>query len=483
MQDRFTKSSQNLQNFQNLRTFAVIVGNRDCFPDQLAEEGGKEVIETLKKFGFTIITNFSEETGTGSVQTRDDSKACAKVLKENADKIDGVIVTLPNFGDEKEIAETLKLSNLNVPVLVHGFPDELEKMDRPRRRDSFCGKISVCNNLYQYGVPFTNTQNHVEAPDSPEFQEDVVQFGKVCRTVKGLRNARLGAIGVRPNAFKTVRYSEKLLEKNGIALEIVNLMEIVGRARELEDTSPEVERILTQMSHLLTWENVPPEAVTKTAKLAAVILKWVQENELDAVSFNCWPAIEKYYEIVPCAAMAMCSDFFVPAACETDVMGSLSMYALQLASERPVALADFNNNYNNDPRKCILSHCSAFAPHLFEECPELTCHEMQGFYGSLSGKLQAGPVTLFRLETDDVHGKIKGYVAEGVITEDEVNTFSSYGVLETEGLQSLLDHVIRNGFAHHVAIVRDHVASIIREAASTYLGWEIYTHSPHSGVI
>ncbi|MBU7037426.1 MAG: fucose isomerase [Theionarchaea archaeon] len=455
---------------------AVVVGNREYFPDQLAEEGGKDVIRTLTDLGFTIITNFSEETGTGSVQTWNDSKACSQILKENADKIDGVVVTLPNFGDEKGIAETLKLSSLPVPVLVHGFPDESEKMDRAHRRDSFCGKISVCNNLYQYGIPFTNTRFHVEAPDSQEFQEDVIHFGKVCRTVKGLRNARLGAIGVRPNAFKTVRYSEKLLENNGIALEVVNLMEIVGRARELEDTSPEVRKILTQMKQLFALENVPPGPITKTARLTAVILEWVQELELDAVSFNCWPAIEKYYEIVPCAAMAMCSDFSVPAACETDVMGSLSMYALQLASGRPAALADFNNNYKNDLDKCVLFHCSAFAPHFFEERPEVVCHEMQGCYGSLSGKMKAGPVTLFRVETDDIKGKIKGYVAEGVITDDEVETFGSYGVLEVNELQSLLHYVTGHGFAHHVALVRDHVASVIQEAASTYLGWEIFTH-------
>lgn len=466
----------------NAETLAVIVGNRDCFPDELAEEGGKEVIRILKDMGFTIVTSSSEETGKGSVQTRDDSKACAQVLRKNADKIDGVVVTLPNFGDEKGIAETLRLLSLDVPILIHGFPDELGKMDGPHRRDSFCGKISVSNNLCQYGIPFTNTTSHVEAPSSQQFRDDVLQFARVCRTVKGLRNARLGAIGVRPNAFQTVRYSEKLLERTGIALEVINLMEIVGRARELENTSPEVRRIRTQMDQLFMLKNVPPESLAKTAKLTAVILKWVQENELNAVSFNCWPAIEKYYEIVPCAAMALCSDSLVPAACETDVMGSLSMYALQLASSLPAALADFNNNYGDDPEKCVLFHCSAFAPHFFEKCPRLTCHEMQGFYGSLSGKMKAGPVTLFRLETDDVNGKIKGYVAEGVITDDDIDTFGSYGILKVEGLQSLLDHVTRNGFAHHVALVRDHVAPVIQEAASTYLGWDIYQYEPHRSV-
>lgn len=459
---------------QNTQILAVIVGNREFFPDQLAEEGGKEVIKTLQDLGFRVITG-SDESGLTSVQTREESKKCAQVFKKNAEDIEGVVVTLPNFGDEKGIAETIRHSNLDVPVLVHAFPDEIGKMDITHRRDSFCGKISVCNNLYQYGIPFTNTQQHVEAPDSQEFREDLVLFGKVCKAVKGLKNARLGVVGVRPNAFKTVRYSEKILERNGISVEIVSLMEIVGRARELKDDSPEVEDVLNQMDQWFCWEKVPQEAVIKTAKLAAVLTGWIQENEIDAVSVSCWPAIEKYYEIVPCAAMSLVSEWLIPAACETDVMGSLSMYTLQLASGKSTALVDLNNNYRDDLDKCVLFHCGAVARSFFVESPALGCHDMQGFYGSLGGKIAPGPVTLFKVSTDDVNGGIKAYLAEGRMTEDEIETFGTYGVVEIEELQSLLRYITGKGFEHHVAIGRDHVADIV-EAAGKYLHWEIFRH-------
>jgi len=461
------------KNNQNTQTLAVIVGNREFFPDRLAEEGGKEIIERLQDCGFAVIT-LSE--GSRSVQTREESEKCAQVFKENAEDIEGVVVTLPNFGDEKGIAETLRLANLDVPVLVHAFPDEVGKMDRAHRRDSFCGKFSVCNNLYQYGITFTNTKRHVEAPDSQEFREDLIWFGSVCRTVKGLKNARLGVVGVRPNAFKTVRYSEKILERNGISVEVVSLMEIIGRARELEDDSHTKEK-LSQMKQWFCWENVPEEAVIKTANLAAVLSEWVQENDVDALSFNCWPAIEKYYKIVPCAAMSLLSERLIPVACETDVMGSLSMCALQCASGKPTALVDLNNNYGDDPDKCVLFHCSAVACSFFEDCPVLGCHDMQGYYGSLSGKIASGPVTLFRLSTDDVKGSIRCYIAEGVITEDEIETFGTYGVVEVGGLQSLLKYVADKGFEHHVAIVQGHVADILEEAISNYAGWEVYRHS------
>ncbi len=460
------------------QTFAVIVGNREFFPDQLAEEGGKEVIKTLQDLGFTVITG-SDESGSKSVQTREEANQCAAVFKEHAEDIDGIVVTLPNFGDEKGVAETIRRSNLDVPVLVHAFPDERGKMDITQRRDSFCGKFSVCNNLYQYGIPFTNTKTHVEAPDSQEFRDDLVWFGKVCTTVKGLKGARLGVVGVRPNAFQTVRYSEKILERNSISVEIVSLMEIVGRARELKD-SPHVEDVLTQMDQWFCWEKVPQErvpqeSITKTATLAAVLSDWVQENEIDALSISCWPAIEKYYGIVPCAAMSLVSEWLTPAACETDVMGSLSMYALQCASNKSTALVDLNNNYGDDLNKCVLFHCGALAPSFFEENPEIRCHDMQGYYGSLRGRIAPGPVTLFKMSTDDVNGCIKAYCAEGRMTKDELETFGTYGVVEIENLQPLLTYIGNNGFEHHVAIVKDHVADVLEEVGE-YLHWKMHRH-------
>ena len=460
---------------QNTQLLGVIVGNREYFPDQLAEEGGKVIIKTLKNLGFDVVTSFSEKTGSGSVQTREDSQECARIFKEHADDIDGVIVTLPNFGDEKGVADTLRLSNLDVPVLIHAFPDDITLMDRIHRRDSFCGKFSVCNNLYQYGIKFTNTQKHVEAPDSKEFKEDLTLFASVCNTVKKLKNCRLGAVGVRPNAFKTVRYSEKILERNGIALENVSLVEIIGRAQELND-SEKVKNVVNQMGELFNCTDMPQEAITKTASLITALKEWIKENDLDTLSISCWPAIEKYYGIVPCAAMSFISQSLIPSACETDVMGSLSMYALQCASGNPAALVDLNNNYTDD--KCVLFHCSAFARDFFEKKPELTCHEMQGYYGSLSGRMTPGPITLFSLSTDDNEGKIKAYTAEGRITEDEIKTFGSYGVMEVEKLESLLHFIVKKGFPHHVAIVRDHVADVLEEAVGNYLEWEIYRHNP-----
>ena len=173
------------------------------------------------------------DTKLGGVETFAEAQKCAALFKKHADEIDGILVVLPNFGDEKGVAETIKLSGLNVPVLIQGYPDDLGKMDVVNSRDAWCGKISVCNNLYQYGIKYSLTTKHVVSPKDESFINDLKNFTAVCRVVKGLRKVRIGAVGARPTAFNTVRYSEKLLQRNGISVTTVDLSEILGNANKL----------------------------------------------------------------------------------------------------------------------------------------------------------------------------------------------------------------------------------------------------------
>lgn len=459
----------------------MVIGCREFFPRHLALNGGKEIIEVLRDQGFDIETLFSPETEEGLVETRENSRKYADFFDEIED-VDGVLVTLPNFGDEKAVLEVFKISNIDVPVLVHAFPDEREKMDRKHRRDAFCGKISVCNNLYQAGIPFTNTTKHVEDPRSEEFKKDLDLFERVCRTVNGLKDARLGVVGLRPNPFQTVRYSEKILESEGISVENLELIEILEGSKVLDEDSPEVQEKLEQVEDQFSLKDIPEEDVVKTAKLAISLSKWSERNELDAISFQCWPSIEEYYGISPCGAMSMMSESLRPAACESDVMGSLSMYALQLASGQPVVLIDLNNNYGEDPDKFVAFHCSNFPKSFFrnEEC-ELGYHEIQECYGACGGRIASGPATFFRLSTSDRNGEIRAYIAEGKFTDDELESFGGYGVAKVNGLQSLLDFISTEGFEHHTAVVQDHVGDVLEEALENYLGWKVYRHSSPVG--
>ena len=195
---------------QNKTTFGLIVGNRGFFPDHLAAEGRAEMIAVLEAAGVKVIAPSPNDSKFGAVETHEEARKCAQLFRAHRDDIDGVVVTLPNFGDERAIADTLRLADLRVPVLIQATPDTPSRMSIRDRRDSFCGKMSACNNLRQYGIPYSLTTLHTEAPKSEEFAKDLARFISVCHVVRGMRNLRVGSIGARPAAFNTVRYSEKL---------------------------------------------------------------------------------------------------------------------------------------------------------------------------------------------------------------------------------------------------------------------------------
>src|SRR5450755_2405116 len=309
-------------------TMGIIVGNRGFFPGQLAETGREEMIEALKKAGMDAVVLDPSQSKHGAVETRDEAKRCAELFRAQGGKIDGVVVTLPNFGDERAIADTLRLANLDVPVLVQATPDTPEKMTILHRRDSFCGKMSACNNLRQYGIPYSLTKLHTVSPGSEDFRNDLAWFASVCRVANGMRNLRVGSIGARPTAFNTVRYSEKLLEAHGISTETLDLSEVFGRIAKLKDDHAGVQGKLADIRKYVTTSGVPDAALVKMAKLGFVIDDWMKQTDVKVSAVQCWTSMEEYFGVVPCTIMSMMSNNLLPAACEVDVCGTLSMHAL-----------------------------------------------------------------------------------------------------------------------------------------------------------
>ncbi|MHA1235129.1 MAG: L-fucose/L-arabinose isomerase family protein [Promethearchaeota archaeon] len=460
-------------------SFGVIVGNRDVFPDHLAKEGRVEIISVLKELGYRYVILNENDTKDGVVESYSDAKKCATLFKENKEQIMGIIVVLPNFGDEKGIVNTLKLSDLNVPILIQASSDEIDKMNRKFRRDAFCGKLSVCSVLYQYGIPFTLTETHTCPINSDAFKTDIVKFERVCKIVKKLKNARFGQIGVRPNAFETVRYSEKILQLHGITIEPIDLSEIFGEISRLPDTDPKVKEKIQVIKDYTPTTTFPEDGVLKLAKLAVVVENWVLENELDGFAFQCWPSIQENFGIVPCAVMSMFSEGLVPAACEVDIAGLIGMYILQVATETPSAILDWNNNYGDDPNKMVLFHCSNLPKSFFQDT-KMTVHPImaefdgeENTFGAIQGRIKSKPCTLLRIETDDVFGEIKALLVEGNYTDDLLETFGGYGVIEIPNLQDVLKTLCKEGFAHHVAASLEKVGDSVFEALSNYLGWNI----------
>lgn len=465
-------------------TLAVIVGNRGFFPKHLVTSGRALILDVLARLNIRVVIHDEAATAYGAVESLAEAYATAEFLRAHRDEIDGVLVTLPNFGDEKAIANTLRLAELNVPVLIHAFSDDPTRMGLPDRRDSFCGKMSVCANLRQYGIPFSLTTLHTVDPDTDSFRADLQRFAAVCRVVRGLRGARIGMLGARPAAFNTVRYSEKLLERSGVSVETLDLSEALGRIEHLPTEDAAVTAKRAEVERYAQTRGVPDEALIKMAKLGVVLDRWMADLRLDASAIQCWTAMEEYFGVVPCTIMSMASNGLAPSACETDILGSLAMLALALASGRPSALVDWNNNYGDDPDKAVVFHCSNLPKDVFvDDIPVMTYQEIlagsvgaDSAYGAIYGRVNASEFTYLRLSTDDLNGRLRAYLGEGTFTSDPLTTFGGYGVAHINNFQELLRYICDEGFEHHVTINQARTASAVGEALTRYLGWSVYHH-------
>ncbi len=465
------------------QTFGVIIATRNIFNFKLAVEARKKVLEKLNKMGFDVVILDESETPTGNIEGYADAVKCGKLFKKNSDKIEGIIVVLPNFGDELGVVNSIQLSELKVPVLVVAVDDDNDKVDVKSRRDAFCGKLSVCNNLYQYGIKFTDTSYHTYSLDSEAFTKDLRKFSAICRVVGGLKNLRVGAIGTRPIGFQTMRFSEKLLQQYGITVIPVDMSEIIAAAEKIDVNDPSVEKKAEEIQAYGTCSVLAKDKVAHQARFGLAVENWIEENNIDISAIQCWESLEKNFGCAACVTMSMMGEKLMPSACEVDVMGTISMYALALAANTPSAILDWNNNFAEDRNKVVCTHCSNYPKSFFQNEIEIGSLDVLGTvlgsedtFGAVKGKVAAGNMTYFRLSTDDSKGTIKSYLGEGSMTDDPYGMDGGIAVCEINNLQKLMKYMCKNGFEHHVAMVRGHVSEIIEEAIENYLGWDLYNH-------
>jgi len=465
------------------QTFGVIIATRNIFNARLAVEARAKVLEKLAAMGFNSVILPAEETPTGNIEGYADAVKCAAFFRQHQEVIEGIIVVLPNFGDELGVVNSIKLSGLNVPVLVQAVDDDNDKVDVKSRRDAFCGKLSVCNNFYQYGIKFTDTIYHTYSLDSNEFTKDILKFSAICRVVKGLKGLRVGAIGTRPIGFQTMRYSEKLLQKYGITVVPVDMSEIIAAAEKISESDPAVNEKVAAIQHYGSCSVVHKDKMAKQARFGLAVENWINDNNIDISAIQCWESIEKNYGCAACVTMSMMGEKLMPSACEVDVAGTVSMYALALAANTPSAILDWNNNFGEDRNKVVCTHCSNYPKSFFQSEIEIGTLDVLGTvlgdedtFGAVKGKVAPGEMTYFRISTDDNRGIIKSYLGEGIMTDDPYGMDGGIAVTEIPNLQQLMKYMCKNGFEHHVAMVRGHMAEILEEAIGNYLGWEMYIH-------
>ena len=445
----------------------------------------EKLMAAMEQWGHQVIALSPEDTCLGQTMTYEEAKKCAALFRAHSDEIEGIIVCLPNFGEETGVADAINMRGLNVPILIQACDDDLDKRQLENRRDAYCGKLSLCSNLYQYGIPYSLTARHTCPVDSEEFHADVERFARICAVVKALRTARIAQLGARVTPFRTVRYSEKLLQQAGISVITEDMSEIFADAWLMQDDDP---RVLAREAEIRAYGNICPgiarEKVLKQAKLSLTIDQWMADHECVASAVQCWDSVEANYGCAACLSMSMMSSRGLPSACETDVMGAVSLLALLKASGVAPVYQDWDNNYGGDTDRCVNVHCSNYPAAAFREKPEIanldilaTTLGTEYSFGALKGRVRPDKMTFLKVSTDDRRGVIKCYLGQGEFTDDPLETFGGVAVCHVKNLDGLMHYVAKNGFEHHVAIVQAECADILEEALGNYLGWEVYRHS------
>lgn len=466
-----------------MATFGVIITNRSFFPDHLVLAAREKLLKSLEKWGHQYITLSTEDTYMGQTMTYEEAVKCAELFRRHGDEIDGIIVCLPNFGEETGVADAIRLSKLDCPILIQACDDDLDKLQLENRRDAFCGKLSLCNNLYQYGIKYTLTTRHTCPVDGEEFHRDVEKFARICAVVKTLRTARIAQIGARVMPFRTVRYSEKLLQASGITVETEDMSEIFADIEELKDEAAIAAKVQEIKEYGNVIQGIAEEKLVMQAKLIIALENWMEKHHCIASAIQCWDSVEANYGCAACLAMSMMSAKGMPSACETDVMGAVSMLALLKAGGVPPVYQDWNNNYGTASDKCINVHCCNYPATVFVEKPEIgnldilaTTLGTERSFGALKGRVRPSEMTFLKVSTDDRSGVIKCYLGEGQFTDDPLDTFGGVAVCEVPRLNELMHHICKNGYEHHVALSQSACADILEEALGNYMGWEVYRH-------
>ena len=459
-------------------TFALYFGNRGFFPASHQSTARKEITSVLKALGHKTIAMPIKATRYGAIETPAEGKMYANFLAENRGKFDGVILCLPNFGDET--GAIAALNDCGVPILIQAYPDEMDKMSPELRRDAYCGKFSVMDVFYQYGLKFTALQPHVVAPSSKTFEENITYFDQLCRVVSGMKNMVVGAVGARTTAFKTVRIDETALQRHGITMETLDLSDIFARVKSMGNT-PELKAKKEMLAEYANWTGAPDESMMTICKLGVVIDEVIAEYEMDCLSIRCWIEMQKHLHISPCVLLSELNDRGIATACEVDAGNAVTMHALHLATGNVSTCLDWNNNYGDDPNKCILFHCGPVPQSMMTCKGQISAHAILDnamdkpdcSWGCNTGRIAPTPVSFGSMLTEA--GRLKFFLGEGEFTKDNIpaDFFGCAGVLKTANLQQTLQTIGYAGYRHHVSVSPGVVTAAVQEAFEKYLGYDV----------
>lgn len=435
---------------------------RDCTPRpgqfnwEFAEERGRKTVAYIKENYTTENIEFVDLKGVIDVETlwsNDDVDKVAEHFNKNG--VDAIFIIAANFGNEE--AAGLLGKKMGKPVLLWGPRDGAPEADGMRYTDSQCGLFGISRMFMRMNVKFTYIENCTV--DSSRLAKGLDSFARVVCAVKNFCGMRIGQVGLRPKPFCSVIFNEgQLMEQFDIHVIPINLAVIRDRFNAvLENRKAELKAGAEKIRSLYEIDTDTESNLEKMYAFVIMYEELFKEYKLNAVSAECWTAMQQLVGAMPCASYGILADMGYIIGCESDMHASMTQVMLKSLSfgRKNPFLGEFTIRHPQNENAELLWHCGPFAQSLHREDEPCKCVNMREWF-----QVKKGHYTVARIDQD--HGKYS-VVAGECDSVDGPYTNGTYLWAEFDDLDTWERKLIEGPYIHHVSEIEGDYTNEIKE--------------------
>ncbi len=398
----------------------------------------------------------------GAVHTLDEAEGLAEYYR--AQRVDGLVICPLDFGDERSAVKVAE--KLGLPVFLYATkePPAVDDATLGRMSDSYCGNLGIAAGLNRRGIAFHF--GGIFFPGEPELCDEVRDFAQAVCVVKGLKGARFGQVGPRPEGFETVAYDEvAMADKFGQNVIIKSLYEIMARANNFAATDPRIQEIVDSTRRSYGQITVADDYFVKSARVELALVDFWEGSRLSGLACECWPNIREMANISVCAIFGRLTQRRMLTACEADVLGAASMLVSHCSTLRTQVphFVDWTIQHRENPNRLMAWHCGNAPLELACDPKQAALRSRRDMKGEspaqeddqLSGvnqfQLRPGSVTFSRLA--ESRGEWRMLIAKGQIVPSDDVLNGTWAWVDVKDHARLYRTLVEKGFIHHASMM------------------------------
>jgi len=438
-----------------------------------------KVLETVP--GLELVAPSPALTGDGCVSDLQSARRTLELFRN--ENIQGLFVGNMTFGMEVAVSEVLRGLPQDIPILhfcTRSGPIEDGPWGGHRTTDTWCGQFMTTSALRRRGFRFL----HVRTcnPEEPLFFQKVETFVRAVAAISNFRGARFGQLGNRPALFESQVVNEQLLQRRFRQTIVpMDLDAVFARIDAVSPGDPRVREILAEITRGVEMRDQTEEALTNIARYEVALRGIAEELDVRALSASCWTGVQERFHISACSTFGRLNDGGLMTACEVDMGGALTMWAMYNAGLRETApdFIDWTDLHPAEPNVWLAWHCGNAAPSLKQPCSRVLFDRNERMiqwcptcFGTLEFRLKSGPVTCARLVEYD--GEFRMFIGSGEVVDTPPEIRGAFGWVKVADVGDWEEKMIEAGIIHHGVLIHDAKVADALEMFCYFLGIKAY---------